>query len=61
MATGTVFSITTAGKEKVLHSFGGGTDGVGPFAGLIDVKGTLYGTTEQGGAYFYGAVFALTP
>jgi uncharacterized repeat protein (TIGR03803 family) len=48
---GTVFSITRDGKEKVLHSFGSGTDGWWPFAGLTDVNGTLYGTTADGGAY----------
>jgi uncharacterized repeat protein (TIGR03803 family) len=48
---GTVFSITPGGKEKVLYSFGGGSDGAFPRAGLIDVKGTLYGTTLSGGAY----------
>jgi uncharacterized repeat protein (TIGR03803 family) len=58
---GTVFSITPGGKEKVLHSFGDGTDGVDPRAGLIDVKGTLYGTTQYGGANGDGTVFALTP
>ncbi|MFY9631889.1 MAG: choice-of-anchor tandem repeat GloVer-containing protein [Candidatus Cybelea sp.] len=47
---GTVYSITTAGLEKVLHRFGGGSDGVSPFASLISVKGTLYGTTYQGGS-----------
>jgi uncharacterized repeat protein (TIGR03803 family) len=46
---GTVFSITTAGTEHVLHSFGSGDDGAGPEAGLIDVNGTLYGTTYRGG------------
>jgi hypothetical protein len=25
-------------KEKVLHSFGGGTDGLHPFAAVINVK-----------------------
>ena len=35
--------------EMVLHSFGGGTDGAGPHAGVIDVSGTLYGTTGNGG------------
>ncbi|MGB8965119.1 MAG: hypothetical protein WCB99_05720 [Candidatus Cybelea sp.] len=45
----------------MLHSFGDGTDGAQPFAGLVDVKGTLYGTTAQGGTYGYGTVFALTP
>lgn len=58
---GTVFSITPGGKEKVLHYFGGKFDGVYPTAGLIDVGGTLYGTTQNGGAYGDGTVFALTP
>jgi uncharacterized repeat protein (TIGR03803 family) len=45
--------------ETVLHSFGSGTDGQDPCAGLIDVKGMLYGTTCAGGAYGYGSVFSL--
>jgi uncharacterized repeat protein (TIGR03803 family) len=48
---GTVFSITRKGKEKVLHSFGSGTDGWWPEASLTNVNGTLYGTTAAGGAY----------
>jgi uncharacterized repeat protein (TIGR03803 family) len=58
---GTVFRITTAGSEKVLHSFGAGYDGEGPTTGLINVKGTLYGTTQGGGAYGNGTVFSITP
>ena len=63
---GTVFSITTSGTEKVLHSFGQGcpsacNDGREPFAGLIDVNGTFYGTTTGGGAHGYGTVFSLKP
>jgi uncharacterized repeat protein (TIGR03803 family) len=58
---GTVFRITTSGTLTVLHSFGGGTDGQFPVASLIDVNGTLYGTTEHGGTTGYGTVFALTP
>jgi uncharacterized repeat protein (TIGR03803 family) len=57
---GTVFSVTTTGDEKVLYSFGGGSDGAQPFAGLIDVKGTLYGTTDKGGTNGYGTVFSVT-
>lgn len=58
---GTVFRITSVGSEEVLHSFGSsGTDGVSPEAGLIDVNGTLYGTTTYGGAQANGTVFALT-
>jgi uncharacterized repeat protein (TIGR03803 family) len=59
-ACGTVFSITPAGTEKVLHSFGSGTDGRAPFAGLIEAKSTLYGTTSSGGAYNQGTVFSIT-
>jgi uncharacterized repeat protein (TIGR03803 family) len=58
---GTVFSITTSGVEKVLHSFGGGSDGANPVAGLIDVDGTLYGTTLNGGTNNLGTVFSITP
>ncbi|MGC9992520.1 MAG: choice-of-anchor tandem repeat GloVer-containing protein [Candidatus Cybelea sp.] len=46
---GTVFTITTAGKESLLHSFTGGADGASPLAALINLKGALYGTTEVGG------------
>ncbi|HEY1869176.1 MAG TPA: choice-of-anchor tandem repeat GloVer-containing protein [Candidatus Cybelea sp.] len=58
---GTVFSVTTTGKEKVLYSFAyGSAQGFGPYADLIDVKGTLYGTTYDGGAYYNGTVFRVT-
>jgi uncharacterized repeat protein (TIGR03803 family) len=57
---GTVFSITTSGKESVLHSFKGSGDGENPFAGLLNVKDTLYGTTDSGGADGYGTVFSVT-
>lgn len=47
---GTVFSISTSGLEKVLYSFKGGSDdGASPY-GLVEVNGTLYGTTVLGGA-----------
>jgi uncharacterized repeat protein (TIGR03803 family) len=48
---GTVFKLTTDGKEKVLHSFAGGTsDGQSPASGLIsDGSGNMYGTTNLGG------------
>ena len=63
---GTVFSLDPAtGTETVLHSFApNGSDGYWPHAGLIDVGGTLYGTTAYGGTgseYGYGTVFALDP
>lgn len=58
---GTVFSITTTGAEKILHSFGAGSDGGSPAAALLNVKGTLYGTTSQGGTYGRGTVFSINP
>ncbi|HEY6327619.1 MAG TPA: choice-of-anchor tandem repeat GloVer-containing protein [Candidatus Cybelea sp.] len=59
---GTVFSLTTAGKERVLHSFKGGSDGAAPgYGSLIDVGGTLYGTTQNGGdSKNNGTVFKIT-
>jgi uncharacterized repeat protein (TIGR03803 family) len=60
---GTVFSLDPAnGAETVLYSFcsqQGCTDGETPIAGVTDVKGTLYGTTQWGGAYGSGVVFSL--
>ncbi len=58
---GTVFSTSTTGRERVVHSFGSGSDGNYPAASLIDVRGTLYGTTENGGRYNAGTVFELRP
>jgi uncharacterized repeat protein (TIGR03803 family) len=56
---GTVFAISPSKKQKVLHTFGYGTDGSDPVASVIDVNGTLYGTTEKGGSCGYGTVFAI--
>jgi uncharacterized repeat protein (TIGR03803 family) len=57
---GTVFSITTHGKFKVIHIFGQGYDGASPQSALLDVNGTLYGTTTAGGQYGHGTVFSVT-
>jgi uncharacterized repeat protein (TIGR03803 family) len=58
---GTVFEVTKGGKEKVLYSFTGGTDGASPIAGLaMDSTDNLYGTTFGGGAYGGGTVFEVT-
>ena len=47
---------------SVLYSFEGGSgDREFPFAGLLNVKGTLYGTTYFGGATESGTVFEMTP
>jgi uncharacterized repeat protein (TIGR03803 family) len=60
---GAVFSLDPkTGAESVRHSFGSGRDGLGPSAGLIRIKGTLYGTTVSGGRnYPEGTVFSLSP
>jgi uncharacterized repeat protein (TIGR03803 family) len=58
---GTVFKVTAAGTETVIHSFTGGTDGSSPFSGLVrDTKGNLYGTTREGGSVGAGTVYKLT-
>jgi len=36
-------------KYTSLYSFKGGTDGIGPWAGLVAVNGVFYGTTVSGG------------
>src|SRR6185503_20230667 len=77
---GTVFKLTPSGSgytESVLYNFcsqsqgsAACTDGVNPYAGLIeDASGNLYGTTNLGGTgltlvngvYAYGTVFMLAP
>lgn len=57
---GTAFRLTQAGAETVLYSFTGGTDGVGPAAGLVRLNGKLYGTAATGGTDAIGTIFALT-
>jgi len=48
--TGVVYKLDTAGRETVLYSFTGNTDGGVPMAGVIcDPAGNLYGTAFNGG------------
>ena len=59
---GTVYKVTPGGAETVIHSFGSGSDGANPQAGLVaDAKGNLYGTTYSGGTENRGTVFKVTP
>jgi uncharacterized repeat protein (TIGR03803 family) len=65
---GTVFELVApakkggAWKEAVLYSFGTGTDGAAPLAGVtFDAAGNLYGTTSAGGSGGFGTVFKLAP
>lgn len=57
---GTVFRVSRSGKEHVIHKFKGESDGADPEAGLVAVKGTLFGTTFAGGADDFGTVFQMT-
>jgi uncharacterized repeat protein (TIGR03803 family) len=57
---GTIYQVTTKGKEHVLYRFQNSGDGAYP-NGLIAVKGVLYGTTEGGGNKNSGTFFSITP
>jgi uncharacterized repeat protein (TIGR03803 family) len=56
---GTIYKITTSGKESVVYNFKGGTDGSSPEDALIDVDGTLYGTANSSGENDAGTVFKI--
>jgi len=62
---GSVFKLTPSNggwTYTSLHDFTDGDDGANPYGGLVlDSNGNLYGTTEAGGAFGYGAVFEITP
>src|SRR5580658_5696548 len=51
----------SAATEEMLYSFGFGQDGQNPQGALINLKGTLYGTSAGGGTYGWGTVFSITP
>ncbi len=58
---GTVFQIAKGGKEILLHSLTGGSDGAFPYAGLVqDAQGNLYGVTT-GTDETTGTVFKIAP
>ncbi len=69
---GTIFSLDpTSGTEKVVYAFTGTADGAYPAGALLNVGGTLYGTTRDGGEDSTlheecvisgcGTLFAVTP
>lgn len=63
-SAGTAFRVAPNGQFKVLHTFcpqGACTDGRIPNGDLILVPGgTIYGTTQSGGAHNEGTVFSIT-
>jgi len=59
---GTVFRLEVNGQETVLHSFGSGSDGFTPLAGLTPgTSNAFYGTASQGGSGHAGVVFKIAP
>ncbi len=65
---GTVFELLPSAspnrccREMPIYSFGSGSDGANPFAGLtFDTSGNLYGTTNGGGTNGMGTAFELSP
>jgi uncharacterized repeat protein (TIGR03803 family) len=57
---GAVFEIDSAGKETVLHSFTGRSDGCFPAQGLlVNSSAELFGTTWSCGSYGFGTIFKL--
>ena len=62
---GTVFVVSTSGRERILYSFKGSpNDGSTPYAGLVALDGKLYGTTKYGGTggegTYSGTVYEVT-
>jgi uncharacterized repeat protein (TIGR03803 family) len=58
---GTIFSISPSGASyTVIHAFGG-PDGAQPNSDMTVLSGTLYGTTQEGGAAGTGTVFTVNP
>jgi uncharacterized repeat protein (TIGR03803 family) len=57
---GSVYKVTTTGKETVLHRFNG-SDGLFSFCGVLaDAKGNLFGTTQKGGSSNNGVVWRIS-
>jgi uncharacterized repeat protein (TIGR03803 family) len=59
---GGVFKMTSTGKETLIYSFNGSTDGQAPYDSLIQGSdGNYYGTTLGAGGSLMGTVFKVTP
>lgn len=59
---GTLYTVSLTGQERVLYSFGSSTgDGEFPRAApFVSASGTLFGTTDDGGAYGKGTVYKFS-
>jgi uncharacterized repeat protein (TIGR03803 family) len=61
---GTVYQLVPQGGSwnyTLLYTFTGGTDGLYSYSNLVTYANRLYGTTNQGGVYGKGVVFAVFP
>ena len=58
---GVVYKLSPTGRQTILHSFAGGSDGIYPFGLARDTTGNLYGAAGGGGADNDGVVYKLTP
>jgi uncharacterized repeat protein (TIGR03803 family) len=59
---GTVFKLDLGSPGfSLLRSFGGSSTGFRPYGSLIEFAGVLYGMTNGGGTYNYGAIFKINP
>lgn len=58
---GIIYSVAASGLEKVLHVFGSSDDGAFPNGALVELNGSLYGTTTAGGTHGAGTIFKITP
>jgi uncharacterized repeat protein (TIGR03803 family) len=58
---GTIYSVTSTGKEAVRYSFPARHNGMYPETQLIELNGELYGVTTIGGAYGLGMIYAVSP
>ena len=53
-------AVAKGAAEIVVYSFNNNTnDGTDPYGALVNMNGTLYGTTYDGGTQYLGAVFAI--
>jgi uncharacterized repeat protein (TIGR03803 family) len=60
--SGIVFALDpNTGTETVVYTFKGGLDATNPNGGLIDIGGTLYGTSSRGGPKNHGTVYSVNP
>ncbi len=57
---GTAFKTGTGGGISVLHGFGSGSDGSGPFCTITACEASCTERPGRGGAYGKGTVFSMS-